>query len=106
MATQEGWGRCVFARVYREDEAAEEDLSLIVSREQPPDPIETDSVSGKEILRDEWLVSTLEKGGHYSVDAEERHLGPSGEVERITVTKHFQVIDMAHGSSRPRALGE
>ena len=75
--------------LYREDAKAAEDFSTICTRELPADPIETDAVSGKEALRDEWLVATLQKGVHHSVARDEKLIGPDGAVKTEERVTHF-----------------
>jgi len=93
------------ARVYREDDMAVDDFSLITSREANPDPVATEAVeSGKQALRDEFLVATLEKGVRYSVAFDADTIGPDGNVRKVEEAKHFQLVSIAHSRSRPKGL--
>ena len=93
------------ARVYREDDMAAEDFSSITSREANPNPVATEQATdGKESLRDEFLVATLEKGVRYSVAVDSKTIKPDGQVQTTQETKHFQLISVAHSRSRPKGL--
>ena len=94
----------VIRRVYREDARAEEDWSLICSREAIARPVQRDEVDGKTALLHEYLISVTEVGGHYSISSSSQQPGPDGRLERVTTTQHFDLLETSHGSHRPRKM--
>ena len=93
--------RKVLQRVYREDARADEDFSSIVNRE-PGVQVDYDAVSGKETLRNEYLVKTLVPNTHYSVQTDSTSVTEDGETRTEKVETHFKLIEMAHGNHRPK----
>ena len=93
-----------YARIYREDERAQEDFSLICNRLQEQRPVETDTVSALEACRNELLLSIMPTGQHYSITQEVSRPGPSGVAVEERVVTHFHLLDTAHQHRRPRAV--
>ena len=93
----------VLARVYREDSRAEEDFSLICRREAARQ-VEHDALDGKEALRNEYLISTLEIDGHDSLAEPRQQIGEDGAMRRVDEPRHFVVLDTAHGNRRPKVM--
>ena len=91
-------------RVYREDARGEEDWSLVCSREAVANPVERDEVDGKTALLHEYLISVMSAGSHYSISSSTTQPGPDGRPERVTTTKHFNLLETSHGSHRPRMM--
>ena len=79
----------VYARVYREDERAADDFSTIVNRQDAPSLIKPDSVSGKEALRNEYLVSVMQEGVHYSVGTNTSEIQADGSVKHVVQPSFF-----------------
>jgi len=94
----------VFARIYREDERAEEEFSTIVHRQPAPSTVKPDAVSGKEALRNEYLVSVLKEGTHYALGTNTSVMGADGTVKQDVQFEFFQLINTAHGQHRPRRM--
>ena len=93
-----------YARVYREDDMAAEDFTSICRRESPVDPVEKDAFTGRDALRDEYLVSVLEKGKQYSVTQQIKRAGPDGTPVVEEKAVHFTLLETSHGSHRPKML--
>ena len=93
-----------FARVYREDDMAADSFCSICRREDPVDPVEKDSVNNQDLLRDEYLRSTLEKGKHLSVTQEIKRVGPDGKPVVEEKAVHFTLLETSYGSHRPKQL--
>ena len=70
--------KAAFARIYREDEKAREDFTLIAHREEPAISVLPDEIDGKEALRNEYLVVTTRVGTTYSVQTETSTMQPDG----------------------------
>ena len=96
--------KAVLRRLYHEDAAAEEDWSLVCSREVQARRVVTDEVEGKDELLDEWLVSVTSPGTYYSVDTTQTDTMPDGSITRQRVTRHFTLLETAHGNHRPKMM--
>ena len=65
-------------RVYRQDERAEDDFSMLCRREAPQHQAKTESVDGVGQLRDEYLNATMKPGKHYSLHTEKSCVDAQG----------------------------
>ena len=96
--------RAAMARIYREDEKAVEDFTSVAHREDAPSNLSPDAVSGKEQLRNEWLVAVVKEGTHYSLGASVSTMQPDGSVKKEEQLAFFQLIATAHGNHRPKTM--
>jgi len=94
----------VLSRVYREDERAEEDFSAICNREAPRNLIDHDAVSGKEALRNEYLITVLNPTKNYSMRRSVNRIDEAGQPTATEEHVHFRLIGLAHGNRRPKRL--
>jgi hypothetical protein len=94
----------VIRRVYREDDKAAADWSLVCSREATVRPVVRDEVDGKTALLHEYLVSVLKRDGHYSISSITTRPKDDGTgLERVTSTSYFVFI--RDGARQPPAKG-
>ena len=68
----------VIDRVYRQDEMAQEDFSQICQRIGPDRPVQRDTISSSDAVRNEYLHVVLTPGHHYSVGAVPRDAAAEG----------------------------
>jgi len=94
-----------FARIYREDDMAQEDWTQILERLPVDRPVEPDSTNDrKDVLMREWIVASLEQNHHYSIDVEKQEPDETGAPQDVTEQVHFKVIDLAYGQHRPKLM--
>ena len=89
-----------YARVYREDEVAELNWKNIATRIPPPREVVTEKPDNEGTLQNEYLVTLMEPGNHYSIRAR----GPAEDDDQGTAQAqdiHFRVLNMI--TSRNRA---
>ena len=92
------------ARIYREDSKAAEDFTTIVHKQSAPSNYSPDAVSGKEALRNEYLVSVLKPNAHYSIGNNIATVQGDGRVTKEEEKTFFQLLGTAHGSHRPKTM--
>ena len=101
----------VFERLYRMDEKAEEDWSLVASTipapgqgrsPDPPPPDAGGAESGP--LRVEYLLDVLQRQQWYSVQVPVERQGEDGVMVRRKEPQHFQLLNITSSRSRPRLM--
>jgi len=97
---------CIFRRLYREDEKAEENWNSITSKkavERPAVPEGTPTARAQ--LENEYLVSFVHPGNHYSLEVPtEAPAGADGVPAPTTETHYFEVLKVAHSHSREHVM--
>ena len=89
------------ARVYREDKRAQDNWEVICRRQAVSCPVIPEKVDGKEALRNEFLVSTLETNSFYSVSTPDPRMAAEGGAPVAQVASHFQLLEKSYGNRRP-----
>jgi hypothetical protein len=102
--------RKVFERVYRMDRSAEFDWSQVCHRilapGQGPPPKESVAKGTSDLhqLRVEYLLDVLKPLQYYSVDVPRSELNSEGVSVEVIQRKHFQLLAMTYGRSRPELM--
>lgn len=104
--------KAAFAKIYRMDEQAEEDWSLVCSTihapGQGPPPARDDdptaSQKQQDGLRIEYLQSVFAPQTWYRVKIPQADLDDVGEPVEREETRYFQILQMASGQSRPHVM--
>jgi len=106
--------KAFFLRLYREDELAETNWSLIASKQGVANPVVPDGLNNTSQLRNEYVRSSVEPGTHYSMEVP----ADQGASEAADVTtaivphegsshfipRHFHILQVAHSHSRAHVV--
>ena len=103
--------RAVLERVYRMDEYAEFDWSLVCDRVlapgqgAAPTKAKVDKATHDlEGMRVEYLLAVLKPLQWYCANVPKADVDDEGRPVELVVTKYFQVVAMTHGKSRPAIM--
>jgi len=97
----------VIARVYREDDMADQDWGSVVTRlppeRRPEKPVPAEGYE-QEAAQREWLLATVDKNAVYEVEHPAQQPAPDGGVQEVQKTDIFEVVNVAHAKSRPTLM--
>jgi len=92
----------VVARVYREDDRAQQDFAVICARVEISCKVEPEKVDGKSALQHEYLVSTIKPNGVYSITPPQPTIDVTpGVPPAADHNTYFHLLETAHGRHRP-----
>jgi hypothetical protein len=94
----------VFRRVYREDDKAHEDWSLIAATRPLNHGVASESLNAKGAVQREWLVSVLKPNATFSVDSDVLVPGEDGRAQECVRTRYFEVLDVVTSRNRPKTM--
>lgn len=92
-------------RVYREDSMAEQDWSTIICKQETPGRPHLEPLNDSlQWLHNEYMLAIFDSGSRYSVDVPADVIGADGDLQRGVETRHFHLLQIAHGNHRPKVM--
>ena len=91
-------------KILHDDDMGNEDWSLIVNKEVPPRPTQTEDNSGDRGLRTEYLSSVFNRHAFYAYPQRVENIDEDGQPEVHRETTFFEVLHKRDGHSRPHVM--